>query len=82
MKARILVGAIILALLCPPVSHGIGLLKYALDGISNQLGFGRGPIPKVFPPPLPPVPVFPPPLNGSKRPPHPGQRFRIQAEGF
>lgn len=47
MKTKLCVAVLILAVLCPPVSHGFGLLRFTFDAVANQLGLDRGPIPKV-----------------------------------
>lgn len=47
MKVKIVIFALILVAVCPPVSHGFGVLRWACDAISNNLGFDRGPVPKV-----------------------------------
>jgi hypothetical protein len=47
MKIKIVLLALILATLCPPVSHGFGVLRWACDAVANQLGLDRGPVPKV-----------------------------------
>jgi hypothetical protein len=64
----------------PSMSHGFGLLKYIYDGVSNQLGLDRGPIPKA----VPKTPLFHPvPGKGVPGPPHAGfPPIYIQAEGF
>jgi len=79
MKIKILIGIIILMMATPAVSHGFGLLRYIFDGVYNQLGLDRGPIPKVVPPP-----VYPghPPTNLPEVRHSPYPRFHIQAEGF
>jgi hypothetical protein len=78
MKTRIIMAFLILIIACPTVSHGFGLLRYVFDGISNQLGLDRGPIPKVVPGARADFdPTKPPPLR------HPdAHRIHIQAEGF
>jgi hypothetical protein len=78
MKAKILIALLVLSMACPQVSHGFGLLRYIFDGISNQLGLDRGPIPKVVPP-------GPQADHGQNPPPvrNPGDhKIHIQAEGF
>ncbi len=49
MKRNILLICVLIGILAPGVSHGFGLMKYVWDGISNQFGFDRGPVPKVSP---------------------------------
>ena len=49
MRRYLLVALLALSLLLPTTSHAFGLLRWAWDGISNQLGLDRGPIPKVIP---------------------------------
>jgi hypothetical protein len=76
MKAKFLIAILILGLACPAASQAFGLLQYVFDGIANQLGLDRGPVPKVMPK-LPPDP-HQGPLNK-----HPdAHRIYIQAEGF
>jgi hypothetical protein len=53
MKATLVIALLVASLALPSVSHGQGLLRYLFDGISNQLGLDRGPIPKVLPRPYP-----------------------------
>jgi hypothetical protein len=79
MRIRILIAILAISMLCPSFSHGFGLLRYAFDAISNQLGLDRGPIPKVTP--TPKYPVCGP--NGQPIAKHAGAgRIHIQAEGF
>jgi hypothetical protein len=79
MKIKLLIGIIALTLLCPPYSHGFGLLRYVFDGLSNQLGLDRGPIPKVLPKvgPSGPFGNCDPALKHYSK-----YRLHIQAEGF
>lgn len=73
---------IVLALIClfnPSAAHSFGVLRWGWDGIRNQLGLDRGPIPKVLPKIC--YPGFDPrdnrnPLNARIPP------YYIQAEGF
>ncbi len=79
MKVKFLVVVLIFSMICPPVSHGFGLLRWTFDAIRNQFGFDRGPIPKTMQclgqPCLDPQC---PSCNG-----HPdAHRIHIQAEGF
>lgn len=77
MKAKLVVGIVVVTLMFPPVSHGFGLLRYAFDAVCNQLGLDRGPIRKV--PPRGINTSYPPGLA----PGHPdSQRTYIQAEGY
>jgi hypothetical protein len=79
MKARILVGIILLALMAPPSSHAFALFQYIYDGLFNQLGLDRGGIPKVVPNRFqcPPIPQHYPPPKADQP-----VRIHIQAEGF
>ncbi len=73
----VLLAALVFGL--PTVSHGFGLLRYIFDGVSNQLGLDRGPIPKV----VPKTPAYPPlPGPGMPVPPPGAPKTYIQAEGF
>lgn len=78
MRSLLIVGVMAVMIACPPVSHGFGLLKYVFDGISNQLGLDRGPVPKVLPQPDPND------CKSDDTPPHKvrNPRVHIQAEGF
>ncbi|MDQ7784870.1 MAG: hypothetical protein RDU20_18450 [Desulfomonilaceae bacterium] len=79
MRVRILIAILAVSMLCPSFSHGFGLLRYAFDAISNQLGLDRGPVPKV--PPKAKSPLYGPdgqPLGKHADTP----RIHIQAEGF
>ena len=79
MKSKIILVAIILLMTTPAHSHAFGLLRYLYDGLANQLGLDRGPIPKVLPtgPPLGFKPC------ASQQAIHPdAYRIYIQAEGF
>ena len=80
MGTKFLIGIIVVMMVCPPVSHGFGLLRWTFDAISNQLGLDRGPIPKTPPRVVDPQcgPQVPPP---GRTPPS-SSRFVIQAEGF
>jgi hypothetical protein len=80
MKIKLCVAVLILAVICPPVSHGFGLLRFTFDAVANQLGLDRGPIPKVPPRPesLPPDPRCQTPPNHRSM----AQQIYIQAEGF
>jgi hypothetical protein len=80
MRTAFLIGALVMTMACPAVSHGFGLLRYTCDLIANQLGVDRGPIPKAFS-------KYQPPSNGFSacaarlRQPD-ASRLHIQAEGF
>lgn len=78
MRKMIIVLAI-LAAMQPMPADAFGLLQWAWDGISNQLGFDRGPIPKIIPKIC--HPNYDPRNNRdpltARMPP-----FYIQAEGF
>ena len=76
MKLKLIIMAIVLSLICPTTSNAFAILRYLFDGVANQLGLDRGPVPKT----LPMVP--PEPHGGSlaKRP--DSSRIYIQAEGF
>ena len=79
MKIKLLIGIIAITLLCPPYSHGFGLMRYVFDALSNQLGLDRGPIPKV-PPKVGPAGPFgncDPALKHYSK-----HQLYIQAEGF
>ncbi len=79
MKIKLFVALVILSMICPPVSHGFGLLRYTFDAIRNQLGLDRGPIPKTMQHTYGGCfdPQCPPNFN------HPdAHRIYIQAEGF
>jgi len=79
MKAKLLIAILVASLALPSVSYGQGLLRYLFDGISNQLGLDRGPIPKVPPRPDPQqCAPFGVPLGKHADMPRP----YIQAEGF
>ena len=79
MKIKLLIAILVALLALPSVSHGFGLLRYLFDGVSNQLGFDRGPIPKVLPrPQQPPCGPAGAPLGKHAD----TSRLYIQAEGF
>ena len=79
MRIKILVAIVIVSMACPSFSHGFGLLRYVFDGISNQLGLDRGPIPKI--PAKPDCPEVGP--NGQPLGKHADtHRIYIQADGF
>lgn len=79
MRCKLLFVVLLICLALPVSSHAFGVLRWAWDGITNQLGFDRGPVPKTDP-------RMWRPLNcraDNKRPitcAPPG--FYIQAEGF
>lgn len=79
MKTKILIAVLMASLAFPTFSHAFGLLRYIFDGVSNQLGLDRGPIPKVAQPPTPP------PFQGHQQPENrnpDAYKVYIQAEGF
>jgi hypothetical protein len=79
MRAKLLIVIVILGMLFPGVSHGFGILRFVCDGIANQLGLNRGPIPKVIQRPQPPGVDS----HQATLPKHPdAYRVYIQAEGF
>jgi hypothetical protein len=79
MKVGIIITVMVVTIAFPPVSQGFGLLRYLYDGISNQLGLDRGPIPKIPPKMCRPVaPPGSPPLGKHAD----VSRIHIQAEGF
>ncbi len=49
MRPSIVFLLVIALLTVPTGAHAFGICKYVWDAISNQLGFDRGPIPKVMP---------------------------------
>ena len=72
---------LVLTLSFPAFSHAFALLKYTFDGVNNQLGFDRGPVPKVLEVPAHPGPFLPGSLTPVRKPAG-GQSMYIQAEGF
>jgi hypothetical protein len=78
MKVRLLIGIVVASMLFPPVSHGFGLLRFVYDGIFNQFGLDRGPIPKT--PPRGTPAKYGAACNAPVKP--ASQRVYIQAEGF
>lgn len=46
MKTLIILLLSVMLIAVPAASHGFGLFKYVWDGIGNQLGLDRGPVPK------------------------------------
>ena len=81
MKTRILVAMLAFTLSWPASSHAFALLKYTFDAVNNQLGFDRGPVPKVLEVPARPGPFVPGALTPVRIPPG-GHTIYIQAEGF
>ena len=81
MKSKLFVLILAMLMLTPNVSFGFGFFQYVFDGVKNQLGLDRGPIPKVLPQENPHDPY-------GRATPHPGKfnadrnRVVIQAEGF
>jgi hypothetical protein len=78
MKAKLLIGIVAVTMLFPPVSHGFGLLRFVFDGIYNQFGLDRGPVPKT-PPRGAPAKHWSAGNGPGKANSH---RVYIQAEGF
>lgn len=81
MRVMFLIFILIVAVIIttPSTSQAFGVLRWAWDGITNQLGFDRGPVPKRDPRLWRPL-CCP---QENKRPitcAPPG--FYIQAEGF
>ena len=80
MRIRVCLFVLILAIACPPVSHGFGVFRWACDAISNSLGFDRGPVPKVMAR-TPCAPRCPSPNHSRNQ--HPDMhRIILQAEGW
>ncbi len=79
MRIKIVVAILVLSIVCPPLSHGFGLLRYTFDAIRNQLGLDRGPIPKTMQHTYNECldPQCPAPSNNPNV-----RRIYIQAEGF
>ena len=79
MRAAIIIIVVAVTMAMPPASQAFGLLRYIFDGVSNQLGLDRGPIPKVLPKRCQPAtpPGAPPPGKHADV-----SRIYIQAEGF
>ena len=79
MKIKLLVLAVMMSLLFPPVSHGFGLFQWAMDAVCNTLGLDRGPAPLR-------VPKAPPPGAYAPGQPSTGGRTQpdiyIQAGGY
>lgn len=81
MRSKLLVMVVVLVMGAPNLSFGFGLLQYVFDGVKNQLGLDRGPIPKVLPQENPHDPY-------GRHNPHAGKfnpdrnRVVIQADGF
>lgn len=78
MKYIILIVLIISSTI-PATSHAFGLLQYTWEGVANQLGLDRGPIPKLAPRMV--LDPYTSPLDAQKRVvcyPEP----QLQAEGF
>jgi len=82
MRIRILALVVLTLILMasPATSHAFGLMRWMFDGVANQLGLDRGPIPKVVPN-NPPSDV--PSRHGLNVPHDPNaKKIYIQAEGF
>jgi hypothetical protein len=80
MFKKVAVLVVCISLGAASVSHAVGLFQYLFDGIKNQLGLDRGPVPKV-------VPENPDDPYCKQNPlalrPHPDRnRAHIQAQGF
>lgn len=80
MKVKFFIMIVWLSLLFPGFSYGFGILRYVSDGIANQLGLDRGPIPKVIQTPRPPAFPSPHQVTGPKHP--ESSRIYLQAEGW
>jgi hypothetical protein len=79
MKRAILIVILSLAVAWPASAQAFGLVRYIFDGISNQLGMDRGPIPKAVP--TRPYKGLNP--HGYAPEKHPDDyRIHIQADGF
>ncbi|MGA8833444.1 MAG: hypothetical protein WB554_17730 [Desulfomonilaceae bacterium] len=81
MRTKLIILLMGLMIAVPNVSFGFGILQYTFDGIKNQLGLDRGPVPKVLPDENPNDPYCRPnPLIGKLHPDR--NRMVIQADGF
>jgi hypothetical protein len=49
MKRLLLVSLICVAIAMPAPCQAFGVFKYLWDGLANQLGLDRGPVPKTAP---------------------------------
>ncbi len=79
MKQIIVLVLVVAVAAIPATSHAFGLCRYIWDGVANQLGLDRGPIPKVGPRPCR-GPVATP---WDRLPPHAYLPVvYLQAEGF
>ncbi|MBI4964681.1 MAG: hypothetical protein HY913_15485 [Desulfomonile tiedjei] len=79
MKRTILVVIVMVTMAYPASAHGFGLLRYFFDGVANQLGLDRGPIPKAIP--TRPYQGLDP--RGYAPEKHPDSaKIHVQAEGF
>jgi hypothetical protein len=79
MRYKLFLAILLISLALPAPTHAFGVLRWAWDAISNQLGFDRGPVPKIDPR-VWPLLNWP---SDNKRPitcAPPG--FYIQADGF
>ena len=55
MRVFLITAVLVISLgAMPASSHAFGLLKFVWDGVANQLGMDRGPVPKVIPKRRPP----------------------------
>jgi len=79
MKSAILIIMLSVSMACPASAHGFALVRYILDGVVNQLGFDRGPIPKAIP--ARPYRGLDPHVYAPEKLPD-SYKFHIQADGF
>ena len=79
MKKAIAIIILSLCMACPVSAHGFTLVRYIFDGVANQLGLDRGPIPKAIPT-RPYKGLNPHVYAPEKRP--DAYRMYIQADGF
>lgn len=63
----------------PASAHGFALVRYIFDGVANQLGLDRGPIPKAIP--TRPYKGLDPIAYAPEKQPD-AFRMHIQADGF
>lgn len=81
MRFKLFVIMMAVVMGAPNVSFGFGLLQYVFDGVKNQLGLDRGPVPKVLPQENPHDPYGRSNQPAGKFNPD-RNRVVIQAEGF
>jgi hypothetical protein len=79
MKKAIVIIILSLSIACPASAHGFALVRYIFNGVANQLGLDRGPIPKAIPT-RPYMGLNPHGYAPEKYP--DAYRFHIQADGF